>query len=150
MPILDASSWHLGAKLTRQNGEIIGRRIGNLLGVEALHDSILLERSFLRIRVEVDVTKPLPLGFILRLKGPQVKETWVSYKYEKLSDFCYDCGRIGHNNSSYKFVSREEGKKFGYGPELRTSRASRLDIPMQEVCKWVDKAEERVRNLVIN
>ncbi|KAI8005848.1 hypothetical protein LOK49_LG07G00566 [Camellia lanceoleosa] len=117
------------AKLTRQNGEIIGRRIGNLIGVEALHDSLLLERSFLRLRVEVDVSKPLPRGFILQHHGSKDKESWVSYKYEKLSDFCYDYGRLGHESSSCTFVSREEGKNSGYGPELRTSRAPRLDTP---------------------
>ncbi|KAL7172770.1 hypothetical protein ACSBR2_032277 [Camellia fascicularis] len=106
------------AKLTRHNGEIIGRRIGNLIGVEALHDGLLLDRSFLRIRVEVDVTKPLPLG------------------------------RLGHDNSSCKFVSREEGKNSGYGPALQTSRASKLNTPLKEVRQWVDMAEERVRNLV--
>ncbi|KAI8005809.1 hypothetical protein LOK49_LG07G01061 [Camellia lanceoleosa] len=118
------------AKLTRQNGEIIGRRIGNHIGVETLHDGLLLERSFLRLMVEVDVSKPLPRGFILQHHGSQDKEVWVSYKYEKLSDFCYDCGRLGHDNSSCKFVSREEGKHSGYGPELRTSKAPRLDTPV--------------------
>ncbi|KAL7185177.1 hypothetical protein ACSBR2_027162 [Camellia fascicularis] len=136
------------AKLTRQNGEIIGRRIGNHIGVEALHDGFLLERSFLRIRVEADVSKPLPRGFILQHHGSKDKESWVSYKYEKLSDFCYDCGRLGHDNSSCKFVSHEEGKNSGYGPELRTSRAPRLDTPAKQIRQWVDEAEERVRNLV--
>ncbi|KAL7219938.1 hypothetical protein ACSBR2_012907 [Camellia fascicularis] len=107
------------AKLTRQNGEIIGRRIGNLIGVEALHDGLLLEMSFLQLRVEVDVSKPLPRGFILQHHRSKDKESWVSYKYEKLSDFCYDCGR-----------------------------APRLDIPAKQVCHCVDAAEERVRNLV--
>ncbi|KAL7205507.1 hypothetical protein ACSBR2_018444 [Camellia fascicularis] len=136
------------AKLTRQNGEIIGWIIGNLIGVEALHDGLLLERSSLWLRVEVDVSKLLHRGFIPQQHGPEDKESWVSYKYEKLSDFCYDCGRLGHDNSPCKFVSRDEGKKSGYGPKLRTSRALRLDILAKQVRHWVDVAEERVRNLV--
>ncbi|KAI7992533.1 hypothetical protein LOK49_LG12G00055 [Camellia lanceoleosa] len=104
------------AKLTRQNGEIIGRRIGKFIGQ----------------------------------KGPPAKETWISYKYEKLSDFCYDCGRLSHDNSACKFVSCEEGKISRYGPALRTGRASKLNISVQEVRHWVDKVEERVRNLVNN
>ncbi|KAI7982273.1 hypothetical protein LOK49_LG15G01605 [Camellia lanceoleosa] len=97
------------AKLTRQNGEIIGRRIGNLVGVEALHDGLLLVWSFLRLMVEVDVSEPLPRGFILQHHGSKDKESWISYKYEKLSNFCYDYGSLGHDKSSCKFVSRVEG-----------------------------------------
>ncbi|CAL5355858.1 unnamed protein product [Camellia sinensis] len=137
------------AKLTRQNGEIIGRRIGNLIGVEALHDGLLLNRSFLRLRVDVDVdvTQPLPLGLILHQPGNEEKESWISYRYEKLSDFCYDCGMIGHDNSSCKFVSRAEGQQSGYGPELRTTRAPMLNVPLKEVHPWANKAEERMPNL---
>ncbi|KAL7222004.1 hypothetical protein ACSBR1_023845 [Camellia fascicularis] len=138
------------AKMTRQNGEIIGRRIGNLIGVEALHDGLLLNRSFLILRVDVDVTQPLPLGFILHQLGHKEEESWISYCYEKLSDFCYDCGRIGHDKSSCKFVSRAEGQKSGFGPELRTMRAPMLNIPLKEVHHWVNKAEEWVHNLVGN
>ncbi|KAL7259514.1 hypothetical protein ACSBR1_005411 [Camellia fascicularis] len=66
----------------------------------------------------------------------------------------YPCGQtnkaelLGHDNSSCKFVSREEGKNSGYGPELRTSRAPRLDTSAKQIRHWVDAAGERVRNLV--
>ncbi|KAI8031497.1 hypothetical protein LOK49_LG01G02409 [Camellia lanceoleosa] len=136
------------AKLTRQNGEIIGRRIGNLVRVEALHDGLLLERSFLRLRVEVDVSELLPWGFILQHHGSEDKESWISYKYERLSDFCYDCGRLGHDKSSSKSVSCVEGQQSDYGPELCTGRAPRLDIPVTHIRHWVDVADERVRKLV--
>ncbi|KAL7175718.1 hypothetical protein ACSBR2_029330 [Camellia fascicularis] len=132
------------AKMTRQNGEIIGHRIGRLIGVKAMHDGLLFYRSFLRIRVEVDISKPLPLGFLLQQKGPATKDTWISYKYEKLSDFCYDCGRVGHEKSACKFVSREEGAKSRYGSELRIGRAPKLAISDAHIHHWVDMAEERV------
>ncbi|KAF5947497.1 hypothetical protein HYC85_013454 [Camellia sinensis] len=112
------------AKMTKQNAEFIGKRLGNLIGVEAMHEGLLLNRSYLRIKMEIDVTKPLPLGFFLQhnsSSGSEQMETWVHYKYEKLADFCYDCGRIGHVNSVCKFVSREEGKNSLYGPDLRNS-----------------------------
>ncbi|GMQ06182.1 hypothetical protein CsSME_00050864 [Camellia sinensis var. sinensis] len=124
------------AKMTSGNAEIISKRIGNLIGVEVMHDGLLLNRSFLRMRVELDVSKPLPLGFILQHNvalGQASKETWVQYKYEKLTDFCYDYRRIGHENSMCKFVSRDEGKKSGYGPQLRTSRAPNLNVPMEQM-----------------
>ncbi|KAI8032925.1 hypothetical protein LOK49_LG01G02685 [Camellia lanceoleosa] len=140
----------LVAKMTKQNAEFIGKRLGNLIGVEAMHEGLLLNRSYLHIRVEMDVTKPLPLGFFLQHNsspGSEQLETWVCYKYEKLADFCYDCGRVGHVNSVCKFVSRKEGKKSSYGPDLRTSRAPRLNMPLDQVKHWVDEAEIRVQAL---
>ncbi|KAL7201896.1 hypothetical protein ACSBR1_033564 [Camellia fascicularis] len=47
-------------KLTKKNGEIIGNHVGRLVWVEAHTEGLLLYRSFLRIRVEVNTTKPLP------------------------------------------------------------------------------------------
>ncbi|KAI8012561.1 hypothetical protein LOK49_LG06G01408 [Camellia lanceoleosa] len=49
-------------RMTRRNGQIIMSSIGSLIGVEGPHDDLLLYRSFLRIRVDIDVTKPHPIG----------------------------------------------------------------------------------------
>ncbi|KAL7259169.1 hypothetical protein ACSBR1_005131 [Camellia fascicularis] len=86
-------------KMTKANGEIISHKLGRLLRVEAHCEGLLLYRNFLRIRVEIDVTKPLPRGFHLArgVSSPVAGvPSWISFKYEKLSDFCFDCGRIGH------------------------------------------------------
>ncbi|CAL5376913.1 unnamed protein product [Camellia sinensis] len=52
-------------KMTRAHGEVIGNRIGRLVEVETPTTGLLLHRNFLRLRVEVDVLKPLLQGFIL-------------------------------------------------------------------------------------
>ncbi|KAL7171735.1 hypothetical protein ACSBR2_036407 [Camellia fascicularis] len=49
-------------KMTRRNGQIIGESIGHLIGVAAPNDGLLLSRSFLRIRVDMNVTLPLTRG----------------------------------------------------------------------------------------
>lgn len=51
--------------------------------------------DFLWIRVEVDVSKPLCRGRIVVLEND--REIWVSFKYEKLSNFCYWCGMVSHD-----------------------------------------------------
>ncbi|CAL5438970.1 unnamed protein product [Camellia sinensis] len=51
-------------KLTKGHGETIGRRLGRLVRVEAHSEGLLLQRNFLRIRVEIDITKSLLLGMI--------------------------------------------------------------------------------------
>ncbi|GMP47509.1 hypothetical protein CsSME_00015204 [Camellia sinensis var. sinensis] len=117
-------------KLTRGHDETIGRRIGQLVSMEAYMEGLLLQRNFLTIRVKVDVTKPLLQGFILHRKEesevPDGAGIKVLYKYEKLAEFCYDCGRIGHDRNACKVVSREDGLNSGYGPDMCTGVARSL------------------------
>ncbi|KAL6200704.1 hypothetical protein ACLB2K_030485 [Fragaria x ananassa] len=50
--------------------------------------------SILRVRILLDARDPLPTGYELPREDGSKK--WVSFAFEKLSDFCYVCGRIGH------------------------------------------------------
>ncbi|KAL7246469.1 hypothetical protein ACSBR2_001546 [Camellia fascicularis] len=137
-------------KMTRAHGEVIRNRIGRLVEVESLSDSLLIHRRFLRLCIEVDVTKPLLQGFILYRRdssGPIGDGVKVYYKYEKLTKFRYDCGHIGHDNLSCKFVSREEGRNSGYGPNQRTGPARSMTSlrspnarPMEELRADRDKS----------
>ncbi|KAH7850004.1 hypothetical protein Vadar_026454 [Vaccinium darrowii] len=135
-------------KMTRTNAESIGRQFGNLLGVEASNDGFLLNRSFLRIRVEVNLELPLSRGFWLRRKTNEEKDCWIWYKYERLADFCYACGRIGNDNKECKFISREVGLASGYGPELKTGRARSPSIPGAPLHLQRKQAEIRVEELL--
>ncbi|KAI7997134.1 hypothetical protein LOK49_LG10G00465 [Camellia lanceoleosa] len=47
------------AEMTRAHEEVIGSRIGRLVEVEAPSEGLLIHHSFLRLRVKMDVTKPL-------------------------------------------------------------------------------------------
>ncbi|KAL7175920.1 hypothetical protein ACSBR2_029486 [Camellia fascicularis] len=135
-------------KMTKANGEIIGNKLGRLLRVEAHCEGLLLYRNFLRIRVEIDVTKPLPRGFNLNRGGlPPVagSNSWISFKYEKLSDFCFDYGRIGHERKVCKFVSRDEGRASGYGPGLRTGIARSSGLLVEHHREKVDELAARIR-----
>lgn len=49
---------------------------------------------FLRVRVMLDVRRPLPTGFTLPREDGS--PSWVEFKYERLSRFCFCCGRLGH------------------------------------------------------
>lgn len=134
-------------KMTKANSESIGHRFGNLLGVEAGADGFLLNRSFLRIRVEVNLNLPLPRGFWFRSKAGEAANRWIWYKYERLSDFCYACGRIGHDNKECQMVFREEGLTSGYGPEMRTGRARNPSIPGAPLSQQREQAEHRLEEL---
>ncbi|KAI8003954.1 hypothetical protein LOK49_LG08G02622 [Camellia lanceoleosa] len=138
-------------KMTRRNGQIIGESIRKTIGVEAPNDGLPLFRSFLIIRVKVNVTLPLLRRFKLQrqIKGlTEIKEIWVSFKYERLADFCYNCGRIGHDKDSCKFVSREIGRQSGYGPEMRTGVARNISLPVEFYWHQIDELEDRLHLLL--
>ncbi|KAI8016600.1 hypothetical protein LOK49_LG05G02221 [Camellia lanceoleosa] len=68
-------------------------------------------------------------------------DSWLTFKYEKLSNFCYDCGRLGHENHTCKFVSKEQGASLGYGPGLRTGSAGPTGLPIEHYRRKVDELE---------
>jgi hypothetical protein len=83
--------------MTREMGEDIGQRVGRLITVDAPEDNGVAWGRYLRIRVEVEIAKPLMRGCII-----QVEETapvWVDFRYEHLPIFCYRCGILGHSGS---------------------------------------------------
>lgn len=51
---------------------------------------------FLRTRVKIDISKPLRRG--MKIRSSEGKYLWYPIRYEKLLDFCYDCGMIGHSS----------------------------------------------------
>ncbi|XP_068323296.1 uncharacterized protein [Pyrus communis] len=64
-------------------------------------------RGFVRIRLLVDTEKPLFKGCWIRRDSN--KETWVEFRYERLQDFCYKCGWIGHINTECSAEMSGEG-----------------------------------------
>ncbi|KAI3449766.1 hypothetical protein Pfo_006431 [Paulownia fortunei] len=100
--------------LTLQNGSKIGRLLGILVYTERqICCGKISWRKFLRLRVILDVRKPILTGFWLKRSG--LPNIWIDFKYEKLGVFCYKCGRIGNNFRTCKFPSGH-GK---FGPWLR-------------------------------
>lgn len=73
------------------------RRIGKLFGDNCVIDEDQLKsgvRCFIRIRADLNVSKVLKPGcFISRENDEQL---WLAFKYEWISGFCYNCGRITH------------------------------------------------------
>ncbi|CAL1376959.1 unnamed protein product [Linum trigynum] len=57
-------------------------------------------RKFLRILVEVDLNEPVPTGFDFPFTDERTGVEYcdvIDFKYERLVELCYFCGRIGHN-----------------------------------------------------
>lgn len=105
------------SQMTESNGMKIGNLVGSALKVQNYGGDKGAILGYLRIRVLLDLTKPLLTGFYLKRVGK--KDSWIRFLYERLSDFCYDCGRVSHVRAECRFSkeSSESGMKFG--PELR-------------------------------
>lgn len=50
-----------------------------------------------RIRIELDLKEPLKTGKLICIDG---KTLWLDFRYERLSHYCYSCGRLGHYAAS--------------------------------------------------
>ena len=53
----------------------------------------------MRIRVGLKVNDPLVDGFWLPFVAKEMR--WIAFKCEKLHEFCFVCGKLGHLLKSY-------------------------------------------------
>ena len=73
--------------------------------------------NFMRIRVTIDLTKPLCRG--RRITTAKGVDGWVSFRYESLPIMCYGYGMLTHNDRDCTSGSRSRGpqsvgdKQFG-------------------------------------
>lgn len=75
----------------------IAKAIGSYLGEFIQADSRNFDglwKSFMRIRVSLDITKPLKRK--MKIKKADGDWFWADFKYERLPTFCFICRIIGH------------------------------------------------------
>ncbi|KAJ4843079.1 hypothetical protein Tsubulata_046969 [Turnera subulata] len=103
-----------------QNVLPICRKVGEY--VEFDEDGVLGSGSFIRARIRVNVEKPLAKEIVTkRANGSSVR---IYFRYERLPNFCYHCGRLGHLLKDCMFINdNDEEAEIGipYGEWLRAS-----------------------------
>lgn len=98
----------------------IGWKIGGIF--ERVEDVIIptggsREGRHIKLKVMVNVNLALLRGSTVTMKGIT---RWVEFRYERCPDFCYCCGRIGHNDKSCKHGDKLKGSlKPQYGLWMR-------------------------------
>lgn len=79
--------------------EAIATLIGNSLGrfIEVPKPPPCQYMSLFRIKVTIDVTKPLKRGIFFQ--GVEGKKEWIQLYYERLPTFCFFCGILRHGEA---------------------------------------------------
>lgn len=125
--------------------ENVAAAIGSTLGIFIKAHKKNFEgpwRSFMRIRVQLDITKPLRRR--LKMKKAGGEPFWVDFKYERLANFCFLCGVIGHTEKfcHLLFDGVDEETERPFGSWLRASgRRPALNVGGQWLITDVNQKE---------
>lgn len=106
------------------NSEFILKSIGNYVGKYIQSDQKNFQsiwRQFLRIKVAINVLKPLKSQ--MRIKKTRGDWMWIKFKYERLPSFCFYCGIIGHSEKFCEALFDSTGETGGrkYDASLRAA-----------------------------
>ncbi|OMO81698.1 Zinc finger, CCHC-type [Corchorus capsularis] len=113
------------AYMTKANAEKIAATFPGLVELDFDSEEPVRWNGVLRMKVKVNVEDPLKTGFYLQRKYKP--SSWVSFKYERLPDFCFHCGRLGHVNKDCKF--RDDGRKKGsYGHWMKANQLKKASV----------------------
>ena len=123
--------------ISKENAQNIGALLGKVLEVDFSGDGLVCMSRFLRVKVEFEVSKSLKSGFFLD-RDPLL-DIWIQLKYERVIDFCFKCGRLGHvkvkcSSQLQKMLNEPQG----FGPwmkvEIQGKRTSRWVGFLSEIC----------------
>ena len=119
-------------KQTYNFAKFLGSQIGVFVG--CVDDTLGGIDKSLNFRVDVDISKPLRRGVRTVVGGATI---WIRLRYVKLPDFCYACGRLGHDFKSCDlFLEGTSEDDLQYGGWLRASplksRRRNNEVELQE------------------
>lgn len=88
--------------------------------------------EFLHVKIQIDITKPLPRGRKLKYQGEM---TWIPFQHEKVPKFCFQCGFITHaqEGCTKKNNLRNQEDLTQFGPWMRAASPTR----------WTEKYQEK-------
>ena len=86
--------------------------------------------KYLRLRLTIDISKPLCRGRVVRMGGNE--KGWVDFPYKRLPIFCYWCGKLDHDDRDFLlWIDSKESlvlEERQFGPWLRVD-SGRLQRP---------------------
>jgi hypothetical protein len=111
------------ACMGREIGRKIGASVGEVVAVDTDARGMGWGES-LRVKILLDLAKPLQRGRKINIEGIA---HWITFQYEHLPKFCFQCGVIWHGKtgcSRRSFFRQQEANQ--YGPWLRAPSPTRL------------------------
>ncbi|TXG72493.1 hypothetical protein EZV62_001072 [Acer yangbiense] len=109
--------------MTKEMGIFLGKILGDLVDIDVGVTGECFGK-YMRLKVVIDVSKPLQRFLRLDLQGNGM-ESLLLLRYEKLPEYCFNCGLLGH---SYQVCIHDNagGDKraytdFEFGPWMRAS-----------------------------
>ncbi|XP_031091031.1 uncharacterized protein LOC115996027 [Ipomoea triloba] len=99
VPLNKAAFWVQVHKLpTGFMSEKVAMVVGNYVGEFERADKRnfdAVERTFMRVRTQIDVLKPLRAK--MKMRKPGGDWFWLELRYKRFPSFCFECGIIGHS-----------------------------------------------------
>lgn len=80
--ILGAFSWPSHRSIQHKQCYHLGEKVGKVVAIQESVENWKLNRSFIRVRIMMDLSKPLVEG--MWVPHPKSKMIWVGVKYERL------------------------------------------------------------------
>ena len=123
---------------TKEVAEKIAGQLGPIEKVDVGSRGFSLGK-YLRLRVSIDISKPLCRGRVVRMGATE--KDWVDFRYERLPIFCYWCGKLDHDdrdcplsteiNESLEFDRRQYGSWLRADSE-KLQRPQLAEVPSQK------------------
>ena len=102
--------------------------------------------SYIRVRVTVDFCQPLCRGRIVTFE--EGGKTWVSFRYERLSNICYWCGCFDHGDRDCDIWIQSKGTPRIENQQIGSwIRAIQLGLAKKSVVQVFGFYEDRVENM---
>lgn len=95
----------------------VGCSIGPVLDLDVNPTGNVWCARFVRMKVLQDIRKPLLPGYYQQ--RVDAEPCWVHFKYEKISEFCYYCGKLGHTRAGCSFQPVLTDPNFRFGPRMK-------------------------------
>ncbi|KAL4348543.1 hypothetical protein GQ457_17G007650 [Hibiscus cannabinus] len=113
-------------------GEVVGNKFGKCIATD-LRDEKGCSGEYLRVRVEIDSSRPLKRCTVLGKNAKTGQPRVCMVKYERLPRFCFYCGIICHEFQLCPDLPKGDTPTFQFGDWLRVEPLKSNDLAKRKV-----------------